>query len=341
MVDGPVLILDAWNPAQAQEREDAVPASVAGDKAPAAHGKAVDLPRGTNPEASGGTFGETGANPLVPDGRPGRRGDPHRRGVASWAQPQWLGRLVERRPDDRVRRHARRLELHAIPDQGDPTDRRRTALDDRPRPGNCPEFAPDDEKIIFLLNSDAMPRAASGVWMPMKADGSERNRIESYGRPRWRPDNSRIMIIGFSVPHGVTLIDVAARVGKAANCNWPDASSSLPRDGLGKGCDIASIGEGEEADSIALIDVSDPGRCEVKEVLWKRNKGLDVVPMASDLSTVTGRCIFVGRDAKGYALYGFDRGKPGPRLSSGNPGRRHLPPRPGILAGRPIYRLLQ
>lgn len=176
-------------------------------------------------------------------------------------------------------------------------------------PGNCPEFGPDDEKIMFLLNSNAMPKAEAGVWI-MNADGSGRGRIESYGRPRWSPDNSRILVIGFSVPHGITLIDV--REG-GVSCDLQLEGRRFfdsPR-WAGDGLIVASTGEGEEADCIALIDVSEPARCEIEEVLWRRSKDLDVIPMGSNYSAVTGRCVFVGKGPKGSALYGLDRGKPG------------------------------
>jgi hypothetical protein len=62
-----------------------------------------------------------------------------------------------------------------------------------------------------------------------------------------------------------------------------------------------------------LIDVNDPEQGKIKEVLWKRGKGLDVTPYDPVYSTVTRRCVFAGKhEDKGIALYMFERGKADP-----------------------------
>jgi Tol biopolymer transport system component len=309
----PSLMVAAWNSAQAQEPKAAAAAGVERDKALATSRKAVDL-----------LVDYIRKHPAEPSEKQGqiplylidaRGGEATRIIVESQAGLNHNGSAV-------WSNDGRTLSFDASPPDSDYTRSRIKAIRLNEAgllsttdlgPGNCPEFSPDDEQILFLFNGGA----DSGVWI-MNADGTGRKRIESYGRPRWAPDNSRILIIGFSVPHGITLIDV--REG-GESCDLQLAGRrffSSPR-WAGDGTIIATIGEGEEGDSVALIDVDDPDRCEVKEVLWKRSKELDVVPMASNLSTVTGRCVFVGKSAKGYALYGFDRGKPGPptRLEPG------------------------
>ncbi len=50
-------------------------------------------------------------------------------------------------------------------------------------PGNCPDFSPADDRIVFLLNPGAMPNAQAGVWL-MQADGSQRRML---GRLRPAP----------------------------------------------------------------------------------------------------------------------------------------------------------
>src|SRR5262249_53302416 len=75
---------------------------------------------------------------------------------------------------------------------------------------------------------------------------------------------------------------------------------------------IIAVFGNEHADTIALIDVSSPADSKVKEVLWQRSKDLDVRPREPVYSPATRRCVFVGEDDKGMALYAFERGKPGP-----------------------------
>ena len=89
---------------------------------------------------------------------------------------------------------------------------------------------------------------------------------------------------------------------------------------------LAVIGE-DDADTIALLDVGDPAHGQVKEVLWTRAKGPDVRPVEAAYSPVTRRCIFSGnQEGKGFALYGFVRGKPE------RPGRLEREGFDGILA---------
>ena len=85
---------------------------------------------------------------------------------------------------------------------------------------------------------------------------------------------------------------------------------------------MAVIGAGAATgDTIALVDVTNPTRGKVKEVLWKQGKTLDVTPLCPAYSLATGRCVFVGKtDGNGRALYAFRHGKPDPprRLEAGD-----------------------
>jgi len=45
-----------------------------------------------------------------------------------------------------------------------------------------------------------------GVW-DMQADGSRRRRLGGYGRVKWSPDGRQLLIVGFSNPCDVTLMD--------------------------------------------------------------------------------------------------------------------------------------
>ena len=177
-------------------------------------------------------------------------------------------------------------------------------------PGNCPSFSPSDDRIAFLLNVGTVPGATAGVWL-MRADGSERRLLGGSGRPRWSPDTRQFMLIGFGDPCDVTLMD--ARPEMSGVLHIPDYNIFSVPSWAGEGTIVAVIGAADAGDTIALIDVSEPGHGKVKDVLWKQGKGLDVKPYHPAYSPVTRRCVFVGKDAgKGRALYAIDPGKPGP-----------------------------
>ena len=186
-------------------------------------------------------------------------------------------------------------------------------------PGNCPDFSPADDRIVFLLNPGAMPNATAGVWL-MQADSSGRRLLGSYGRPRWSPESRQFSIISFSNPAEVTIMD--ARPERSGVLNIVGHQVFSVPSWAGEGTLVAVIGAGAATgDTIALIDVTDPTRGKVKEVLWKRGKALVVTPFCPAYSPATRRCVFVGKtEGKGRALYAFRHGKPDPprRLEAGD-----------------------
>ena len=119
------------------------------------------------------------------------------------------------------------------------------------------------------------------------------------------------MINSFSDPCQVTVID--DRPGKhSGSLNVPDKKLFGAPDWVEEDTMLGVIGE-DEADTIALLDVSDPAQGKVKEVLWTRGKGLDVTPLEAAYSRVTRRCIFAAsQEGKGCALYAFQRGQAEP-----------------------------
>ncbi len=176
-------------------------------------------------------------------------------------------------------------------------------------PGNCPNFSPLDDRIVFLLNPGAGPGAMPGIWL-MRADGSERRLLGGTGRPRWSPDSRQFMLISFNDPCEVTLMDARPEMGGLLQI--PDSSVFSVPSWAGQGTIAAVIGA-EAGDTVALIDVSQPGQGRVKEILWKRGNGLDVKPYSPVYSPVTKRCVFIGKSkGKGRALYSVEQGKPGP-----------------------------
>ena len=160
--------------------------------------------------------------------------------------------------------------------------------------GNCPSFSPADDRIAFLSNADGVE---SGVWL-MNADGSGRRLLGDYGRPAWSPNGRQLMIISFSVPRQVTLMD--ANPEKSGVIRLPDDQIHADPSWAGEDTIVAVIGP-NEGDALALIDVSDPSRPRVKEVLWRKANGPDVRPSYPIYSAVTHRCVFVGTGAEGQA----------------------------------------
>ena len=172
-------------------------------------------------------------------------------------------------------------------------------------PGNCPSFSPASDRIVFLLNQGAVPGATTGVWLT-RTDGTDRTFLGAYGRPRWSADSRQFMIASFNEPCGLTLINARPGHGGEVSLegkqffsvpNWADSETI-----------VAVIGE-TSADSIALVDVRQPGRATVKEVLWTVN-GTEIKPSSPVYSAVTGRCVFIAKtEGKGRALYAVERGQ--------------------------------
>jgi Tol biopolymer transport system component len=173
--------------------------------------------------------------------------------------------------------------------------------------GNCPTFSPSDDRIAFLNNS-GVGGAELGVWL-MRADGSGRRLLGDYGRPKWSPDSRQFMIVSFTRPRQVTLMDV--RPEKSGPLQLPEYSIFWEPSWVVDGTIVAAIGS-SAADTIALIDVSDPAQGKVKQVLWRKEKELDVTPYHPLYSASTRRCVFVGAGPKGMALYSFQSGQTEP-----------------------------
>lgn len=175
-------------------------------------------------------------------------------------------------------------------------------------PGARPTFSPDGRRIAFLLHPGAVPDAQPGIWV-MQADGSGRRFAGEFGMPLWSPDGHQFLVVGFNDPRVVKLIDlekpefhpVVIPTHKIfAWPTWADVSTVA-----------AIIGSEGSGDTVALLDVSDPGRTKVKQVLWRRGKDLDVRPLWPVYSARTRRYVFVGVEPGGQALYTIDPGQAG------------------------------
>jgi Tol biopolymer transport system component len=185
--------------------------------------------------------------------------------------------------------------------------------DDSPKmtdlgPGARPTFSPDDTRIAFLLHDNAVPNADSGIWV-MQADGSQRRRAGEFGMPLWSPDGRQFLIVGFSDPRDMRLIDIGKSESRRVEISdysvfgwlsWADAQTVA-----------AIVGSEGTGDTVALIDVSEPEKAKIKEVLWKPGPNDDMKPLWPVYSPSTRRCVFVGIQPKGMALYSLEKGQSG------------------------------
>jgi Tol biopolymer transport system component len=166
-------------------------------------------------------------------------------------------------------------------------------------PGNCPSPSPDGKQIAFLLNSGAVPDAPSGLWI-MNADGSGRRPLGSYGRPYWSPDNRRLLIVSFSDPCELTLLDVEA--GKTFPVLVPGLEVRSIPSWVNSNTIVAALGTAD-ARTIALVDLTDPHEAKIKQVLRNKDDKPSVIPAYPVYSVSTQRCLFVNANPKGMSLY--------------------------------------
>jgi len=177
-------------------------------------------------------------------------------------------------------------------------------------PGNCPTLSPDGKHIAFLLNGGAVPDAKPGIWI-MNADGSDRRHLwQSYGIPKWSPDGGRLLVVSFSNPVLLTMVDV--KTAQATSIKLAGQKFHSAPSWAGDGRTIVAVIEA----GIVLIDVTTAERSRVTRILWRKGDGSDLTPTHPVYDKKSNRCVFVGRDNKGKALYEFqaDAGKTPKRL---------------------------
>lgn len=151
--------------------------------------------------------------------------------------------------------------------------------------------------------------ATPGLWI-MNSDGTDRRRLNGDGRPVWSHDGHQFLIITFTEPREVTLIDDRPD-RKSGFLRVPDRRFFSPPSWAGEGIVVAVTGE-DAGDAVVVIDVSSPG-ASVTETLWKRGQGMDIKPLSPVYSPETNTRVFAGeQEGKGMALYAIQRGKPRP-----------------------------
>ena len=73
----------------------------------------------------------------------------------------------------------------------------------------------------------------------------------------------------------------------------------------------AIVGSEGTGDTVALIDVGEPEKAKIKEVLWKAGQDDDMKPLWPVYSPGTRRCVFVGVKPQGMAIYSVEKGQLG------------------------------
>jgi dipeptidyl aminopeptidase/acylaminoacyl peptidase len=170
-------------------------------------------------------------------------------------------------------------------------------------PGNCPTFSPDDKKIAFMLNPGTAEGVEGGVWV-MEADGSQRRRAGEFGNPSWSPDGSQLLVNSFEDFPMSTVINFEKMTEAMLELrgyrvfSWP--SWAGPNRLVSA---LATAGK-DEADTIAILDVSNPGDAKIVEILWQRER--DIVPAWPVYFPEERRCYFSGVDNNKRTLYSVE-----------------------------------
>ncbi len=189
--------------------------------------------------------------------------------------------------------------------------------------GNCPSLSPDGTRIAFLFKGGISSQR--GIWV-MRSDGSDRQPLAAdYGVPRWSPDGRQLLISSFGTPCHVTLVgdDGVRQPVRLAGYEF----RSVPQ-WAGDGATLVATVHSAAGFDIVLVDISRPEQAQIKQVLWRAGDGLDVdlrnpkwgnsCPTAA-YHAASGRCVFVGWNTSGAALYTLQAGQVDPpqRLEAG------------------------
>jgi Tol biopolymer transport system component len=169
--------------------------------------------------------------------------------------------------------------------------------------GNCPTWSPDAKQVVFRLNPGALANAEPGIWI-MNSDGTARRRLADGDLPKCSRDGKTILSVSFSNPCALTLID--ARSGDSQPIELADHQFFSVPSWAGDGQTLVAVVRGKGAASIALIDVSDPTKARLKEVIWTRGTGVSDEPIYPVYAADAKRCVFVGRSPQGFFLYRID-----------------------------------
>ena len=175
-------------------------------------------------------------------------------------------------------------------------------------PGNCPTPSPSGDRVVFLLNPGQMRDAEIGVWI-MQRDGSD----GKAGRIRPAALVARRPPVPDHQLREVARSDGDRRPARDTQRRPADSRSEglldpvLGRRGHGRRRHRRGRRERRRAHR-RVQSLRRPGEAGPLEA-WE---GPEVKPSEPVYSPITRRCVFVGEDTKGMALYLLEPGKPGP-----------------------------
>ncbi len=183
-------------------------------------------------------------------------------------------------------------------------------------PGGSPTFSRDDKKIAFLLTPNAEAGAKSSVWL-MDSDGSNQRLAGEFGAPHFSRYGNEFMINDFSDAFTKSVLmnldkmtDGVLAVEGYQIFSWPSWA--------GPGKVVSALAAHQDGDTIALLDVRNPGKAKIIKVLWERGAELDLAPRWPLYLPQTETCYFFGVDASNKrVLLKISPGKPGKARAHG------------------------
>jgi RNA polymerase sigma factor (sigma-70 family) len=205
--------------------------------------------------------------------------------------------------------------------------------------GNDPTFSPDGRSIAFLLHA-SVEAGMGGSVMMMRADGSARHHVTEFGSPFWSPFGRELLINSYSLPTTSTMFNLETKKGQVIKV--PDHQVFSWPSWVGPDTVVTALAPQEkyEGDSIALLDVREPNRAKVLEVLWKRDVDLDVIPRWPVFRPGTNQCFFEGVEPtkeggppERRALYSLSRGESLRAKPMRLVGQEHIPGSTGTGLG--------
>ncbi|MFO0892855.1 MAG: protein kinase [Isosphaeraceae bacterium] len=159
-------------------------------------------------------------------------------------------------------------------------------------PGSFGAFSPNDQLIAFAINPADNPEEA-GYWL-MGADGTGRRRImaDGFGAPVWSKGGRKLLLNSFEDPAEIRIHDLENKTTSEVKLDgqrvfsWPSWAGDWTL--------VASIGAGDEPDSIVMLDVRQPDQARIARTLWKRSDGPDIYARWPVYTDTPGVCYFIG-----------------------------------------------
>jgi Tol biopolymer transport system component len=136
---------------------------------------------------------------------------------------------------------------------------------------------------------------------------------QTLARPLWSPDGKKLLLVSFANPATLYLLDMTT-IERVKVC-IPDHQVFQSPSWLDEGSLVAVVGT-DKPNSVAVVDVLQPGQARIKQTLWQRGDGTNAEPVDPVYCPQRRQVVFVGRDKQGQALYTCEPGKTAQRLES-------------------------